>query len=186
MTAALDRVFVTEFALSASYCPGPTVLSTFVVLFWPIVKVFELEFHLTPSSYCPGATSMSPLFATGLDGDLPRSMLTTLVLVRVSALSGEYAPGPRVFSTFFERFSPILKDFTLEFHRTPSSYYPGPTCSAFYVAKVSGLAFSLFMIAAFERVFVTEFARSASYWPGPAVISIFCDLFSPILNDLTF
>ena len=66
-------------------------------------------------------------------------MLAIFGLVNVSDLSGEYAPGPMPSLGFSGRFSPILKDLTLELNLYPSSYWPGATSTSPPLAKEVGL-----------------------------------------------
>ena len=73
--------------------------------------------NVLPSSYCPGATSIPPGLANvdGLAGDdAILIVLVVLDLVRDSALSGSYVPGPMVSTTLSVRFSPIVNDFAYE------------------------------------------------------------------------
>ena len=166
--------FVCPSAPSGSYAPGPIVSIILGSRFSAILKPLTPVLNLTPSSYWPGATLISPPLAKDLGrlGELPILILGIFAFVIASALSGEYSPGPALFLTFSARFSPKRNDFTSELNRFPSSYWPGPALSICSVlAKVPGLAFVFEKVTAETLHFVAEDALSTSYYPGPAEVS---------------
>ena len=117
LTAVVTLVLVIVSARSGEYAPGPIDSLVFVARLTPIVNDLVSVPKALPSSYYPGATSAPPGLANvdGLAGDdAILIVLVVLVLVRDSALSGSYVPGPMVSTTLSVRFSPIVNDFACE------------------------------------------------------------------------
>ena len=89
-------------------------------------------------------------------------MFVVLDFVRLSARSGSYSPGPIFVLGLSGRFSPILKDLTLELNLYPSSYWPGATFTSPPYAKEEGLAGDPPMLMFGLLDFVRLSARSGS------------------------
>jgi len=148
-----------------------------------------LELNLFPSSYWPGAAVPTCAELAKVSG-LALSFIIRAALERLlvtdTDLSASYCPGPAVVTILFSDLVPNLKDLTSELNRFPSSYWPGaavPTCAA--LARVSGLALSLPMMADLVRHLMTDVDLSASYCPGPKVVSILFSDLVPIVKFLT-
>ena len=117
-----------------------------------------------PSSYAPGPRFDDAVLEARLAArvSVPIWMLTILVFVRLSARSGEYAPGPMVVSNFFStRLYPMVNVLVSCPKSLPSSYYPGPTpvlSSLFKERRVGEVP--IFILVVFTLVMASPLSMS--------------------------